>query len=1114
MAINMENENQEDKHYRVDGTTGTPLGGFGAGAVKFNAMKGSFAATTQAPADEHDYYNIANSKFQFYSSVGNSLKASDTLTGVCDNGRFDDDAIWPLHNVNFGDINGIQINMTAFSPLDTGNHDFMCLPYAFYEISVENQSFSDATIACAFQWDLVSENIQYINGKGYTGDKWAIFATSSDSNAIITTGNDNIFLHTGVCNNVMKQAQNKVAVKLVLAPSEKKSIKFVLSWYDTTDPDGAYYLNLYHNAAEIANIGLANFDRLKNNAIELVEKMRGSNLPKWFVNQTLNSLVNLSNNSIYKKDGRVAFAEGEWTCFGTMDQMWHARKIIGAICPFFAWRELEYWARTQRMDGQIHHDFTPFEVSELNPKYKLCNWDDTEHPDYRKIDDCVDLNCGLIISVYETYQQTADEEKLLYFWPYVKKAAKRILNQVELYGDKEYPYTFSTSSNSYDAGGNPNAFNSSLSAVAYKIMIILSEKMGETDTSSIYQTAFDTVVKSYRERYLKDNFIAGRISESYFGGQWAAMNLKLGQIWTESETDYVLSQLDDYYHPFYKGLGYTTGTYDEWTPYILAHYGGLLLNTRRQKQYEFMQKDAYNRQYLNRNYVFNQPLDILPAITKTNYAATTISGDKQYISTPAIWRNYYDIIGFHRDKSTNDLWIQPIILEEMNHVMVDATFITPDGYGSISCTESGEYHQNKDIIIKFENSIEVSVIHLTDNFKEDNTERIFDSCTNSITDNITNRATESCSNNITDNRTNSITDNTSSSNTNKLTNYDKNKINVSINNIPCKFTRVGEGYTRELLVEWQGIIDKDGIHIVTSGEPGKAPHDDPKYSDQINDIPQAIPDKNAYEIMEAANFSEQAGVRITTDNNGVTYVTDCNNFDYIKFNHIGFETSGAEYITLTVSSELEGSSIQIVLDSVGGETIATIDIPCTNGTDQWTNVTRPIEKITGTHNVIFRFYGGSENNLLNIASFQFLPTNHFEVINRSKWTATSSYNNNIAHLAFDGLINTRWHTRYQTGGEWYLLDMNEHISFDRLILDSAVKLKDYPRGYELYVSQDGLEFGDAIAIGSGVGPITEINFPMQNARYIKIVQTGQTSTGYWSIYDLNVYNTSLRPSFE
>lgn len=1039
----------------VDGTTGTPLGGFGAGAVKFNAVQGCFATTTQPPADQNDYYPIVHSRFQFYSKVNDVIKSSDTLRAARCGDRHEDDAIWPEHRVNFGDINGVTVYLKAFSPIDSTHPDLMSMPYAFYEFTVTNTNASVATISCAFVWNIAECEAQYIINKGFVCDKWAIYATSTHDEAVIASGNDESVQATGEGYQKSNTSEAKVAVSLTLNPNQTEKIKFVLAWYDTTDPDGAYYLSLYKNAGQIAELGLTHFDLLKNNADKLIETMRGSDIPKWFTNQALNSLANISNNSIYKTDGRAAFAEGEWTCFGTMDQMWHARSIIGALCPYFAWKELEYWARTQRHDGQIHHDFTPFDVSDKNPKYKLCGWDDTQHPDYRNIDAWVDLNCGFIISVYETYQQTADKKQLDYFWPYVKKAAKRILEQVELYGDKTFPFTFSTSQNSYDAGGDPNAFNSSISAVTYKIMITLSKMYIEPRLTTIYKQAYETVVESYRQRYLKDNFVAGRISESYFAGQWLALHLKLGQIWSEKETDYVLTKLDEYYHPYYKGLGYPLGTYDEWTPYILSHYGGLLLNTRRQKEYEAMQKDAYNRQYLDRNYVFSQPLDILPAILKTNFVATKISGDKQYISNPSIWRNYYDIIGYHRDMDTKELWLKPNLLDEMNHVMNNAAYISPEGYGTISCTLSGEYYQNNDLIFKPEKPIWVSTLHLTDYFGEN--------------------------------------------------------LTVTINGTCVDFIRCGEGYSKEIIVTFNDVIDYEAIHIITCGDPGNPPPNVATYVGNAADILPVIPDISAFDKIAASNFSEQAGISISTDRSGIRYITDCNNFDYIKFNNVGFERVGAQYIVLKVSSELTGTTLQVVLDSVGGDAIATIEIPCTNGPENWIEITSAITKTTGTHNVLLRFFGNSEQNLVNIAELSFLKSNHFEYIDRSHWTATASRNASSAFQAFDNISNTRWHTSYQTGDEWFLLDMAEQKCFDKIVLDSTPKENEYPRHYEIYVSTDGEHFSDCIASSAGTNAITAITFPIQNARYIKICQTAKCPTHYWSIYDLNVYNTSLRP---
>ncbi len=68
---------------------------------------------------------------------------------------------------------------------------------------------------------------------------------------------------------------------------------------------------------------------------------------------------------------------------------------------------------------------------------ELVDWDYTEHPDYRNVDKWVDLNCGLIISVYETMQVAGNPSTdgiilgkdpipegttmLDYFWPYQKK---------------------------------------------------------------------------------------------------------------------------------------------------------------------------------------------------------------------------------------------------------------------------------------------------------------------------------------------------------------------------------------------------------------------------------------------------------------------------------------------------------------------------------------------------------------------------------------------------------------------------------------------------------------------------------------------------------------------
>lgn len=1030
----------------VDGTTGTPLGGFGAGAVKFCAHNGMFSAITQPPADQNDYMPIGATRFQFFSNRGGNIQTIDTMTALLSNGRYDDDAIWPEHRVNFGSSNDIQINLKAFSPLDNSNYDNMSMPYAFYEMELKNNISTEVVTACAFQVDIGFGSASYVEGKGFTSEKWSVYAGSSDPGAVISVGSDTGFFANGQCNNSPNGTQNKVAVKVSLTANEAKTIKFVLAWYDNTDPDRAYYLGIYNDSGAIADLGLMNFDILKANADKLVTKMRSSNLPEWLKNQTLNTLVNLANNSIYKRDGRVAFAEGEWTCFGTMDQMWHARQIINQLVPFYAWQELRYWARTQKNNGQIHHDFNHSSFD----KSILVAWDDKDHADYRDINRWVDLNCGFLISVYETYKATDDQEQFDYLWPYMKKAAQRILDQVELYGNAIYPYTFDSSENSYDAGGDPNPFNASISAVAYKVMARLAQDKGETDLADKYEAAYNAVVSSYRARYLNDSFPTVRGCESYFAGQWLSMHLKLGEIWSASETNYVLKKLDSYYHPYYWGLGNLNGTYNEWTPYILIHYGGLLLNTRRANQLVSMQKDSYNRQYNNRNYVFNHPLDILPAVNTPNYIATTISGDKQYISMPGIWRNYYDIVGYHRDRHTNEIWVEPIILDEMNHEMKDAMFISPEGYGSVSCIESGIHYQNKDITIKSDNPIKVSTIHLTDNFGTN--------------------------------------------------------VTVTINGENCAFTRSGTGYAKELMVSWNGTIDSNGIRIVTSGDAGIAPPNLPEMPSTDAEGLNPSANMNAYDYIGAESAAEMAGVSIATPVGGAWYVTDCNNFDYIKFNNVIFEEVGSRTFIAKVASTVDGARIEVVLDSVSGDIVGTCPVPNTGGDQTWRLVTCPITKTTGTHNVILKFYGNSENNLMNIDKLKFLQDDGR--LDRTEWTATASNNNLNAYAVLDGDISTGWHTSYQAEGDYLMIDMKENKTFNKITLEN--KPNDYPRGYDVFVSTDGADFGSSIATGLGnsKSTTTEIAFNPQTARYIKIVLTKADAAHYWTLYEMNVWNTN------
>jgi hypothetical protein len=128
-------------------------------------------------------------------------------------------------------------------------------------------------------------------------------------------------------------------------------------------------------------------------------------------------------------------------------------------------------------------------------------------------------------------------------------------------------------------------------------------------------------------------------------------------------------------------------------------------------------------------------------------------------------------------------------------------------------------------------------------------------------------------------------------------------------------------------------------------------------------------------------------------------------------------------------------------------------------------------------------------------------------LSRTGWTATASNNASTAGSALDGSTGTRWTTGApMANGMFFQVDMQATKSFDQLKLDAAGSTNDYPRGYQVFVSSDGVNFGSAIASGAGTSALVTVSFPAQSARFIKVVQTG-AATNWWSMAEFNVYTS-------
>ncbi len=143
---------------------------------------------------------------------------------------------------------------------------------------------------------------------------------------------------------------------------------------------------------------------------------------------------------------------------------------------------------------------------------------------------------------------------------------------------------------------------------------------------------------------------------------------------------------------------------------------------------------------------------------------------------------------------------------------------------------------------------------------------------------------------------------------------------------------------------------------------------------------------------------------------------------------------------------------------------------------------------------------------------------------RDQWKLTASHNEATVRNSVDGKIDSRWDTKgFQVPGMWFQIELPAETEVSGLILDAGKSANDYPRGYEVAISSDGVSWGKPVVKGKGTASYTEINFPTTKTRFIRITQTGEVKGKFWSIHELEVLKpgkplvltkSDKQPSFE
>ena len=107
--------------------------------------------------------------------------------------------------------------------------------------------------------------------------------------------------------------------------------------------------------------------------------------------------------------------------------------------------------------------------------------------------------------------------------------------------------------------------------------------------------------------------------------------------------------------------------------------------------------------------------------------------------------------------------------------------------------------------------------------------------------------------------------------------------------------------------------------------------------------------------------------------------------------------------------------------------------------------------------------------------------------------------------ALDNNPKTRWTTgRSMKPGDWFMVDLGYEDYIKTIMLDAGPVGSDQPRGYEVYASLDGKDWGKPVTKGGNPGKRKfTIKCDSAYGRFLKIVQTGSNG-GFWSINEIRI----------
>jgi len=125
--------------------------------------------------------------------------------------------------------------------------------------------------------------------------------------------------------------------------------------------------------------------------------------------------------------------------------------------------------------------------------------------------------------------------------------------------------------------------------------------------------------------------------------------------------------------------------------------------------------------------------------------------------------------------------------------------------------------------------------------------------------------------------------------------------------------------------------------------------------------------------VEAETMAFSQGIKTEQNNKVGVYVTDIHNGDYIKLQNVDFGDRSPRTFKASAASGLRGGQIELRIDSIKGQCLATLSVPATGGWENWQTLSTPVNgTVSGTHDLFLVFTGRKGPKLFNLDWWEIL----------------------------------------------------------------------------------------------------------------------------------------------